>query len=158
MLLRHPGMKRIGCQSGTTLVEAVIAIGLLAGAVTALAGRAHSAIRAATLARERTIEPVCALEQIEGLCRDVRLLAVSPDGTLTADVPGFVEYLDARGAVATRANRVFVRRWSVAPVRADPDLLAIQVAVAACRGAGSAGPCEAASGVRFASIRSRLAW
>ena len=144
--------------SGTTLVEAIVALGILAGAVTSLAGLAHAAVRAASLSRERSLADVAALDKIESLSRDVRPLVLSPGDTLSADVSGFIEYLDARGAAAAGGDRVFVRRWSVAPVRADPDLLAIQVEVAPSRARDGGRAGDPAARVRLATVRSRLAW
>ena len=61
---------------GTTLVEAIVAIGILAGAVVALAGLSSIAIRHAAIARERSTAPVMALQKMEALCRDVSSIAV----------------------------------------------------------------------------------
>ena len=152
-------MKLLSSASGTTLVEALVAIGLLAGAVTSLAGLSHVAIRSAMLSRERSMAAVYSLQKMEALCRDVRSLTPSPGDSLAHDTPGFIEYLDSRGTVTTGGSRAFVRRWSVMPTPSDANLLAIQVEVAPCRRLSGAAHCgDAAARVRLASIRSRLAW
>ncbi len=159
MLLWHTGMNARSSTSGTTLVEAVVAIGLLAGAVTSLAGLSHMAIRSATLSRERSMAAIYSLQKMEALCRDVRSLAASPGDSLANDMPGFIEYLDPRGTVTAGAGRAFVRRWSVTAMPSDANLLAIQVQVEPCRHALAGGRCgDVAGRVRLASIRSRLAW
>lgn len=153
-------MRSSRLERGTTLVEAIVAIGLLAGAVVMLAGLSSVAVRGAALARERSLAAVLAVQKMEALCRDVRSAATSPGNALVTDSPGFIEYLDARGEVAAgRSGIVFVRRWSVVPVDADAGLLAVQVDVSHCRGAAESGRCwDATAHVRFASVRSRRAW
>jgi hypothetical protein len=53
-------------------------------------------------------------------------LSASPAGTLAANIDGYVDYCDeqgrwvGRGALPPR-NAVFVRRWAVWPLPADPD-------------------------------------
>jgi hypothetical protein len=152
-------MGRGHSERGTTLVEAVVAIGLLAGAVVVLAGLSHLAVRSATLARERSLAGIQAVQKMEALCRDVRSLSTSPGDALDSDSPGFVEYLDARGNVTAGEGAMFVRRWSVTAMTPDADLLAIQVDAAVCRGKPGLSRCaDAATHVRLAGVRSRLAW
>ena len=105
MLLWHTGMRVLSSASGTTLVEAVVAIGILAGAVTSLAGLSHMAIRSAMLARERSMAAIYSLQKMEALCRDVRSLAASPGDSLANDTPGFIEYLDPRGTVTASGSQ-----------------------------------------------------
>jgi Tfp pilus assembly protein PilV len=147
-------------ERGTTLLEAVIAIGILAGAVVSLAGLSSMAIRTSTLARERTLAAVYSLQKLEELCRDVRRLSTSPGDALESDTTGFIEYLDRHGhVVGATGGVVFVRRWSVTAMSADANLLAIQVDVAPCRKAPGANRCgDTTARARLASIRSRLAW
>ena len=146
-------------QRGTTLVEAVVAIALLAGSVVLLAGLSHMAVRSVTMARERTLAAVFAVLKLEALCRDVRGLGTSPGDTLAQDTAGFVEYLDARGNVASAGPAPFVRRWSVSAMTSDATLLAITVDAAACRVAQGTGRCgDTATRVRLLGVRSRIAW
>jgi hypothetical protein len=153
-------MLKLRTEEGTTLVEAIVAIGILAGAVVALAGLASVATRTSAMARERSLATALALQKLEALSWDVSALATSPASAWAADTPGFVEFLDARGnIVGGRGGGAYVRRWSVAPLASDSNLLAIQVLVAACRTPPGAVHCgEATSRARLAVIRSRTAW
>jgi prepilin-type N-terminal cleavage/methylation domain-containing protein len=61
-------------------------------------------------------------------------LGGAPPGALDTDVAGFVDYHDQAGrwlgrGPGTPAGTRFVRRWSVAPVAAFPDLVVLQVRV-----------------------------
>ena len=147
-------------ERGTTLVEAIIAIGILAGAVVMLAGLSSVAVRTSALARERSVATLLALQKMEAVCADAAASSPSPANAWAVDTPGYVEYLDQYGnRVAGRAGGVYVRRWSVTPLPSDANLLAIQVAVAPCRTPPGAVQCgDASSSVRLASVRSRVAW
>jgi hypothetical protein len=145
--------------SGTTLVEAVIAIGLLAGAVVSMAGLASLAIRNASMARERSMATLLALQKMEALGRDAAALAPTAASAWSVDTPGHVEYLDEYGRPLAGRRGVYVRRWAVAPLPADANLLAIQVDVAVCRTRPGFASCgDTASHARLAGVRSRLAW
>ena len=150
----------IRTEQGTTLVEAVIAIGILAGAVVALAGLSSLAVRNAASARERSVATVLALQKMEALCRDVSSIPASPSNAWSVDTAGYLEYLDARGnVIGGRGGGAYVRRWSAAPLPSDTNLVAIQVDVAPCRTPPGASRCgEVMSHARVASIRSRVAW
>lgn len=95
-------------------------------------------------------------------------LSPSPAGTLAANIPGYVDYLDARGGwVGTGATppggAVFIRRWSIGRLPADPeDTLVLQVLVTTIRRAGQAdhGPGERsrlADEALVATVRTRKA-
>ena len=145
--------------AGTTLVEAIIAIGLLAGAVVSMAGLSSLAIRNASIARERSMATLLALQKMEALCRDAAALAPTAPNAWDVDTPGHVEYLDEYGRPLAGRRGVYVRRWAVAPLPADANLLAIDVDVAVCRTRpGSANCGDAVSHARLAGVRSRLAW
>ena len=147
-------------ERGTTLVEAVVAVGLLAGAVVAMAGLASLAVRTSTLAREQSFAAILALQKMEALARGAASAPASPPGAWAVETAAFVEHLDARGRpVAAGARGVFARRWSVVPLPADPGLVSIQVAVAPCRPAeGEPGCGRSPALARLATIRSRTAW
>ena len=59
----------------------------------------------------------------------------SPAGSLNANTPGYVDYLDVRGmhvgtGGAAPANAVFIRRWSITPLPTNPNnTLILQVLV-----------------------------
>ena len=147
-------------ERGTTLVEAIIAVGILAGAVVALAGLSALAVRTSALARERSVATLLALQKIESVCRDVAAVPVSPANAWAVDTPGHMEYLDSQGNLLVgRSGGTYVRRWSVTPLPSDANLLAVQVDVSPCRTLPRAGRCgDAGASVRLASIRSRVAW
>jgi len=151
-------MSNMRTERGTTLVEAIIGIGILAGAVVALAGLASVATRHSAMARERSVATVLALQKMEALCRDVSSLPASSANAWAADTAGFREYLDAHGNIVA-GRGAYVRRWSVVPLPSDANLLAIQVDVTPCRPrSGVAGCGDARSHARLASVRSRTAW
>lgn len=151
-------MRNARTERGTTLVEVVVAIGILAGAVAALASLSSVAVRNSAIARERSVATVMALQKMEALCRDVSSAPASPADAWAVDTPGYVEHLDAGGNLVG-AGAAYVRRWSVAPLPADAGLLAIQVDVAPCRTPPGATRCgDVVSHARLASIRSRGAW
>ena len=153
-------MTNLTTERGTTLVEALIAIGILAGAVVVLAGLSSVAVRTTALARERSVAALLALEKMEEVCLDAASSPLSPANAWAADTPGHLEYLNSRGGLlAGRRGAVYVRRWSVTPLPSDANLLAIQVAVAPCRTPPGAAVCgDAGARVRLASVRSRAAW
>jgi type II secretory pathway pseudopilin PulG len=153
-------MSDLHAPRGTTLVEAVVAIGILTVGVVALAGLASVATRTATLARERSVAAILALQKIDAVCQTVGLTPSSPANAWAVDTPGNLEYLDAEGnLIAGGGGGVYVRRWSVSPLPSDANLLAIQVYVAPCRTLPGASRCgDTNAHVRLASIRSRAAW
>jgi hypothetical protein len=92
-------------------------------------------------------------------------LAPSPAGTLDANVPPYVDHLDAAGAWVGRGTTsppaaMFTRRWSIRPLDVDPaDTVIVSVRVVPVSRAGDP---PAAAGrrrgddVRLVSIRSRV--
>jgi len=66
-------------------------------------------------------------------------LLASPPGTLTSNIDGYVDYLDANGRWIARgttvpAAAVYIRRWSVQPHVSDPDNLLVFEVIAGTRG------------------------
>lgn len=106
----------------------------------AIASRTTQASRidtAATLAAESKLAELRALTFIwDAASAPVTdpALAVSPSSSLTTDAPGFVDYVDAAGqrvAGGSLGSRVYVRRWSIQPLPADPiNTLVLQVVAA----------------------------
>ena len=94
-------------------------------------------------------------------------LTPSPEGTLTEDSVGYVDYIDASGVslggVAARppSNARYVRRWSIDPLPTNPgNTIVLQVVVTRVHNRGAAGirigalprlPDE----VRIVSVRTR---
>lgn len=150
--------------SGSTLIEAVVAIAILATAVVSLAGLVSVAVRTVALTRERTVAAVLASQKLEELFVAARALSQSSPDAASRDEAGFVEYLDAAGVVlgsgAAARGAVYVRRWAVSPLGADSSLNVIHVAVSPCRRmSASARECGNGAGtVRLATIRSSVTW
>jgi type II secretory pathway pseudopilin PulG len=74
---------------------------------------------------------------------DGRGLLVSPPGTLTSNIVGYVDYLDANGrwvghGPSAPPAAVYVRRWAVRPLIGDPDNILVFEVVAGTRGSDSA--------------------
>lgn len=89
-------------------------------------------------------------------------LGLSPSGpsTLGANVPGYVDFVDAHGTVlgggTTAPNgAVFVRRWSIDALGATGDLVVLQVLVRPLAAGMPAGGARAAGDVRLATLRAR---
>jgi len=91
-------------------------------------------------------------------------LLPSPPSALSENTPGFVDYLDESGrwvgtGVALPPRAVFVRRWSIEPLPADPaGTITLQVLVMSL--SGRANPSDDLSGVeggvaRLVGVRTR---
>ncbi len=131
---------------GFTLLETVVATGVL---VTALAGLAQlfaltarstrdaGAQGAVLTAAQDKIERLRALALGYGPLGEAMTdlaLAVADTGSLDDDITGFVDYLRADGAVVDIESdghgAVWTRRWRITPVDAyAPEALAIEVCV-----------------------------
>jgi type II secretory pathway pseudopilin PulG len=149
-------------QAGFSLVEAIVATGLMAGALASLGQMFAISIANNVAARAGTYATVLAeqkMEQLRGLtwgfdilglpisdsstntARPVEAatggtgLAPSPSNTLTANVDGYVDYIDQFGNIIGGGTTVppktmFIRRWSVEPLPVNPNnTLILQVLV-----------------------------
>lgn len=151
--------------AGFSLVETIVATSLLAGVLIGAAQLFVIAIRANQGAQKSTFASTLAvqkMEQLRGLAwgfesigngmsvpisdfttnltvspatNDGMGLRPSPDNALSANVAGYVDYVDRfgnslGGGLAAPAGTVYVRRWSVEPLPTNPnDTLILQVAV-----------------------------
>lgn len=110
---------------GFTLIEVVIAIGLLMTVALGAAQMFALAIDRTISSRHQLLMTVAAERKIDELAAAAArgLVAIAPSGTLDFDVDGFVDRpADAGG--------VYVRRWRVAPVPGyESEALAIVVRV-----------------------------
>ncbi len=108
-------------QSGTTLIETMIATVICVVAVFALAGLISMATRQSkemgTTVAQCTALAAQKMDQLLGApFTDAQLTCASPPcGSVTSDVTGFVEYLREGGGATTAgaADLVFTRRWYV---------------------------------------------
>ncbi|HEX8028737.1 MAG TPA: type II secretion system protein [Vicinamibacterales bacterium] len=128
---------------GFTLVETVVATGIL---ITALAGVAQLFLLGAQLTREANASGqalVAAQDKLESL-RGLALgydafgsndtdpaLAPSPPSSLSADSPPYVDWVDSSGARLPDSSRAaFVRRWRIDSLdETAPDAITIEVCV-----------------------------
>jgi type II secretory pathway pseudopilin PulG len=126
-------MANSGDENGSSLVEVLIAAGILIVALVSLAQLLAIAIRDNINARATTYATILASQKLEEL-RGVSLNE-SPAGVLANTTEGFVDYVDAAGRVlGTGAhpptNATFLRRWAVTRLPADPDhAMVVQVLV-----------------------------
>ena len=151
--------------AGFSLLETLVAVTLLGVGVGALAQLSVIAADAGRRARGITTASVLAQQKMEQLralawwfdragqrvtddASDTSIapesptggrgLSLSPAASLTTNIPGYYDYVDASGrllgdggggTVPTDAR--YIRRWAIAPVFGDPDdTIAIQVLVA----------------------------
>jgi Tfp pilus assembly protein PilV len=161
---RTPGIWIRGAD-GFTLLEAVLAAGMLASLAVGVAQVFAVSARGNDIARVQTLAAVMASQKMEQLrsltwahapggdplsdtSTDLTSdpptaagtgLQPSPAGALDADTRCCVDYLSAAGVVvATRDVAAYVRRWSVASLASDPDnLLLLQVRVLIVSGGDS---------------------
>ncbi len=135
---------------GFSLIEVLVAMALVASSAAGLAGLFTLASRVtqearidtgATFAAETKLAELRALTWVyDSAHGDAAVsdagLTWSPASTLTDDVEGFVDYVDATGQLAggTGASSplgVYRRRWSIRPAPADPaNTLVLQVVAA----------------------------
>jgi hypothetical protein len=147
---------------GFSLVEVIVAAGLLASALVALAQLLAIGTETNAAARDGTFAAILAqqkMEQLRGLAwgfdpagrpfgdvgTDTAVVPESPVGgtglqpsppdTLWRNRDGYVDYLDSEGLALGGGSSVprgamYVRRWSIQPLPADPgDTLVLQVMV-----------------------------
>jgi prepilin-type N-terminal cleavage/methylation domain-containing protein len=88
---------------------------------------------------------------------------LSPSGPLAleANVPGYVDYLDARGArvgagASPPAGAALVRRWAIEPADPSGDLLVLQVLVRPLDGSLVPAGRRAVGEVRLTTLRARV--
>lgn len=112
---------------GFTLIEVLIAIGLFVTMSVGVAQLMATAIETNRAAREHTSAVVLAASKMDQLMAvPFGHLTPSAAGTLAASVPSHVEQLDDTGRVIGSGadpprDAVFIRRWAIAPLPADPD-------------------------------------
>lgn len=164
-------MQRIpnSTSDGFTLIETVVATGIL---VTALAGIAQLLALSVRSTRDAGSQSA-ALTAAQGKLEALRALAFSYDaagspvtapefdvrnnGSLDDDIPGAVDYLDADGAVLEEDHEgqgaAFTCRWRITPLDAFvPEAIVIEVCVFDWPADGMA---VAASAVCLATVRAR---
>ena len=136
-------MTHMTCWRGFTLIETLIAMGLI---VTAVAGLAQLFALSARFTRDSGqfgVALVAAQDKLESLrSRQFGyddtgervtdpVLRASPPNALGADVDRYADWLDERGTVLDSApGAAYVRRWRISEIAADdPAAIAIEVCV-----------------------------
>ena len=177
-------------EGGFSLLETVVATGLLAGALaalgqmfaisvannitarsgsyaTVLAGQKMEQLRALTWGFDPLGTPIADLTTDTAASLETPTggtgLSPSPGGTLTSNMAGYVDYIDQSGRMlgggeTMPAAAVYIRRWSIEPLPANPGTLVLQVMVTKRADRGSIGaetrlPDEA----RLVTLRTRKA-
>lgn len=124
---RWASMRRCASNGrGVSLLEVIVAMGLLSGAIAALAQLFTFATRANLDARASTVSVVLATGKMEQLRGQPGVDRAPSGGSLQADLPGYSDFFDGLGrplpAGTTRpAATAFVRRWSIDPLPSDPQ-------------------------------------
>jgi type II secretory pathway pseudopilin PulG len=157
-------------ENGFSLAEVLVATGILATALVALSQLFAISTNVNRAARTTTVAAVLAEQKMEQLraltwgfdmrgvptsdtSTDVSIwpetqggtgLAPSPAGSLGANMPGFVDYLDEYGTwlgtgASPPAGTVYIRRWSIEPLPTNPNnTLVLQALVTRWRNRGDA--------------------
>ena len=153
---------RSDAEAGFTLLEVLVAAGLLVFIAVGLTQVSTLAVRASHAARAQTFCALLAAQKLEQLrsltwayteagdpvSDDVTNLSTDPPsaggpglqpsspGSIDADTPPYVDYLDADGGwVPSRAGAAYIRRWAIRPLAADPEnIIVLQVRVTTMTG------------------------
>jgi len=172
---------RLGhAEGGFSLIEVLVAIGVIVVLVTSLSPLFAVATRSNVDARARTAAALLATEKLEELrelafgfdsqgatLTDVTTdtspavmagggTGLMPGGSLDQNVAGYSDYLDLFGRRTDLARAGFVRRWAIEPLRTDTVnglLLSVVVLPRSAMGQRSTGP----DVVRLVTVRTRKA-
>jgi len=114
---------RVPSAAGFTLIEVIVALGIVLAIATASAQLVSITVRANAVAQTLTAAVILAQQKIEELLPEAGVsLAPSPLEALAEDRAGCFDVVNWRG-------RVLRRRWSIEPLTDADDTLAIQVLV-----------------------------
>jgi len=142
--------------SGSSLIEVLIAILVLTTGVLSMVRVCSLSIASNIEARRRTVATILAEQKLEQLRTLDSLAATATGGSLARDEPGFVDHIDADGAMVTNHSAPFVyaRRWSIEALRSGPpDAFVLQVRVLT---RGAANPNTFVSRSHMATVRTRV--
>jgi hypothetical protein len=145
---------------GFSLIEALVAMTIMLLGVVPLAVLMEASTKSNGSARTNSLATLLASAKVESLLTIEwdSGLAASPVGTLSTNMPGYVEYLDGRGALlndvglaagTSPAGTVYVRRWSVDALPATVSAVVLQVVVRRWPDRGTP------DAVRIAAVRTR---
>ena len=153
--------------AGFSLIETLVASALIAAVLVGLAQLVASAARQSLRSRQSA----AAVAVVQGKLEELRnlpwkydhtgapvsgtALATSPAGALTADTPGYVDYVGSFGEVVPSDGPElpeFARRWSIEPFGSGADTLLFHVCAFMLRGRTARDELPAACG---SAIRTR---
>ena len=189
----HKTPRSLDAEQGFSLIEAMVAAGLLAASFVALVQLFAIAVRSNVEARSVTYATVLAqqkLEQLQALTwgynaqglpvsdttTDTAVnperpaggtgLSRSPSTSLRENTPGFVDYIDQfgrslGGGADAPGGAVYVRRWAIQPLPADPEnALSMEVLVtrATASTAARQGGGTPLADARVMTVKSRSRW
>lgn len=146
-------------EEGFSLVEVLVAVGILASAVVAVAHLFTLSARANLGARRVSDASILAARKLEEL-RAEGELSPSPPEALQQNTAGYVDFVDALGNTLAGSSlapgaTIYTRRWSIEPLPVNPaDTVVLQVLVTPFRDRGDVTvrlPEEA----RVATVRTR---
>jgi len=149
---------RAAGERGFSLVEALVALALLNGALLSASALFAFSARANAEAQRITMATILARDQIERLLASGPL-ALSPPDALTRSYRDFADVVDRSGQSVgdgdeMPAAAVYVRRWSIRPSGANPDdPLVIQVLVGARTIAAAVDPLRSLGTVRLVTLK-----
>jgi len=150
---------------GFSLLETLVAVSIIAVALSALAHLFVMSARANSDAQRTTFASVLATQKLEQLRSESVALAPQAVDSLSENVAGLCDFLDEYGrslAVGTAppSGTVYVRRWSIESVPSSPvDTLLLQVIVLRPVGSGwaqhSMGDSPAFAGAQVVTMTTR---
>jgi prepilin-type N-terminal cleavage/methylation domain-containing protein len=175
--------------AGFTLIEALAAVVLVAIAATTVAQLVAVAMRAGSASGQALVAQQVARERMEQLkalawtsdgvvpvsdwSTDLSVTPAAPTGggglgespphTLTTNIRGYCDFVDASGRWLSNETNppvgaAWVRRWSIEPIAALSDTLLLQVVVVPTRSVSASAAlslAQAMNGTRLLSIRTR---
>jgi type II secretory pathway pseudopilin PulG len=147
-----------GDECGFTLVEALVSMALLSGALLSVASLFAFGARANADAHQITLASMLARDKLEELCAAGQALDPSPADSLARSYRDFADVVDRFGQRVgdggqMPATAVYVRRWSIRPSSAAPeDPLVIEVVVGGRLLADGLDPMRSRGTVRLATL------
>jgi type II secretory pathway pseudopilin PulG len=133
--------RRVIADEGFSLLEATVALAVIAAGIVALTALALSTTATVTRARDRTVASSLADAILTELATDV--VAPTGPGCLLSDVAGCVSYRDADGTVRDGPAAPYAVRWRAVAVPSSPipaTLLTVCAVPAPERGAATRAP------------------
>lgn len=146
--------------AGFTLIESVVAIGILTSVLVGVLGLFAQTVSANASARRAGLALILANTKLEELRLPPARAVGSPPGSLWNDSTGFCERIDEAGqslgdCALSSAGAPFVRRWSVSGSASPDGSDVVQVAVSWGAASVSSGPRASVNEVRLSTVFAR---